>query len=928
MSSSTTILNGGVEVTSSASTYTIDVSNTGNSNANVVLRAGGNPVLTASSTGVSLVQAPLSVSSGGTGLIALPGPAPTSSYVATDANGKVQLVNEINQVTTLNYTGSVIQVTINGVAQSNVSGSTYSMTAASTGDFKVLSTSAAFTIKLPATNTLPYLNERFNILNTSSTGTVTVNTSASNLVQAVAPGALGLFLNTTKSGTGLSTDWQVVYTTSTAGAGTVTQVTASDTGLSNFLNLSQTSNEFMTPNIDLAFGSAPLGIPNGGTGQNTNVITPAANEIPSWDGNLALTASQIDFLPLYLNSAGTSGSHVVTTMTPASGRIVLVNAIFQDILLPDTMQTLPNGNTMLGYQVEIYNSSSGNSTTVSVHGTTTPLTVPASGTQTFGYFLISTSASMATQDPTQSGFGPGNTSVPVGAKIRFTCIDTTQNTVGAWIWEWIPVNDYTNANRRTDVLAGFTNNATLVADYFGNAGCNNTRYITQGYSSGSYQWGANSGGAIFSSNGGAAGSTLTPTSGWLSIDFTFPKYINLTPTASTFFQVVLPFCVGLNVGSSAQTNQCYTGNEFVITNTGTTPLVIYLFEYAGTTPTTFPVTNTALTSGQGTNTLVPIQPTTTFVTIPAAAPLISGTSGTGRFYSATFKAIAATSGPHQSNTWQVTPNWTMNMSKFGSIWANSSTLNYSSLSSTSVTMTAQYAEELELTPSASQTVTLPNATTCQLGQFWRFYCNTTQQITIQNGAGTPVTICTVPAVTPELIVRVTCTSTTGAGGSWTYEFENLNALTTSLVNQTPNFYNTTPGTTTYITGAYVNLINTPGQVSSTHITSKTDVNAQFGINTYDVSVSGSGPYTWKMDLYTGTNAIFKGNAQPQAVMVTCFQGSISGNSYNVQTVPGTIAANGTFITFTLNFQPANQVGVGNANDTWYMNFSYQSANFV
>jgi len=1223
--SSTTILNGNVEITSSVHTYTVDISNTGDANADFVVKAGGNPVLTASATGVSLVQAPLSIPSGGTGLIALPGPAPTSSYIASDANGKVQLVNEINQVTTLSYNGTQIAVTINGVAQSAVSGSVYQMTEAATGDFKILGGSQTFTIKLPSTNTMPYYNERYNIFNNSS-NTVHVNTtgSSSNLVKDVQAGALGLFLNTVTNGTaGNVSDWTVVYTSNTSGQGTVTSVSATS-GTGTFLTLSQTGTSTIAPIIDLEYGGAALPLANGGTGQTslitsptpsaivaqdananysannvlveltqvpnggsayqmsllntggevevidsgspgtqtiylpdlsgayqtnalapsagttwnflnsgthpvtistynggatvyqliyqgdavtleltslpttpspgpatsgtpvttstayavplgqfktvsnaassptftlptgvttndvytfynptaftlvvhnhngsttglgagiasggfrsytandttgnnwtagtanvlsafnasagnystinfypstvsntgsvltsngagqnpsfqalgslgvitsvsadglnvsastnpttkavtitsnvigvaqggtnqtTNVVAPVANGIPSWDSSLALTVKNVDFVPKYLNTAGVTGTHVVTNLTPADGRIVLSNAAFQDIVLPDATQTLPNGNNMLGYQVEIYNSGNANSTTVSVYGspqTAAGVTVSAT---TYGYYALSTTASTATADPTQPGFIPGNTSFPIGAKAKFTCIDNTQNAIGSWIWEWIPINDYTNNNRLTDVRAGFTNNGVLQADYFGNVGMNNTRYQDQSFSSSSYQWGGSGGGAIFSSNGGAAGSVLTPTSGYFSIDLTIPKYITLTPSAG-FQNVVLPFCVGNNTPSSAQGNQCVQGLEWNITNNSNSlPLYVYLFEYAGSTPSVYPVTNTALTSGQTTSQIVPIVPTTVFVTIPPAAPLISGTSGTpGRYYSATFRAIAQSTSAHYSPAWQVTPNWDMNMTRFGSIWTTTAT------SSTTYSMTAQYTPEQEFTTgTANQTITLPNSTTCQLGQYWKFFNKSTYYLTIQNT--TPTTQITVP---PGAIATVTCETNASSAGTWLTELNNPLALGTTG-NISLDVYKTASGTTTWI-GAHLLYYSTrAASISASGVTQMVTCNGYGGVNVYDASGTGSVVYNVALPIQAASIA--------QAFSATCYQGSGQGSggsspAFTPQTVPCYIASGATVATMQLNFIPTNATA-GVPNDEWVFNFTYHGIN--
>jgi hypothetical protein len=281
------------------------------------------------------------------------------------------------------------------------------------------------------------------IITNLSTGVVTVQTSGSNAIQAMASNtSLNIACINTAGGTGTAS-WQWVYagaqsTLLPAAAGTLTGTTLAATVVTSSLTTVGTIGTGV-------WSGTAVATTKGGTGQTSVIVAPAASTYAGWDANKNLSANAtIDGFTTTATAAGT------TTMTIASTKTQYwTGSTTQTVKLPTT-------SIVAGGQYYIFNQSTG-VVTVQSSAANTIVTLSAN---TGAYFtaLVATPTTAANWDfemlPSVVGSSSGNVYTSTGA----TSAPTWQ-AVGS-----SPTGNYWSGSTANNTAPGWQYTTTSLAD--------------------------------------------------------------------------------------------------------------------------------------------------------------------------------------------------------------------------------------------------------------------------------------------------------------------------------------------------------------------------------------------------------------------------------------------------------------------------------
>ena len=206
------------------------------------------------------------------------------------------------------------------------------------------------TVVMPTESTLePGMT--WSIVN-NSTAAVTIRSSGLNNIVLLGAGESALVTCILNTGT-TAASWNAIVSAVGGGVtsitGTVHQIIASSSTGAVTLSLPQSIDTTSAPTFAGLTLTAPLTIPNGGTGVNTVTTAPIASAFAGWDANKNMSANS--FIEGYTTIATSAGT---TTLTVASPYLnYFTGTTTQTVVLPVT------STLVLGQQFFIANNSTG-----------------------------------------------------------------------------------------------------------------------------------------------------------------------------------------------------------------------------------------------------------------------------------------------------------------------------------------------------------------------------------------------------------------------------------------------------------------------------------------------------------------------------------------------------------------------------------------
>lgn len=304
-----------------------------------------------------------------------------TELTSPDTDDVLAIVDTSAATTKKIQTGKLVNC-VPGLVSIPTAAATTTLTVASKG-MQVFTGVTTQTVVLPVVTTLPQLGFQYAVLNDSS-GIVTVNSSGSNLVKAMAAGSRAMFTCVLLTGTAAAS-WDVTYVaatsgiTNSAGANVVTKSDGTN------LVASRITDNGTNVAIDSGAGTTTIGDVNGAA--NGTTLTIDGSDLATFSGGVQFGG---DINPNAPNGGGLGGPSVPWTFAyignAATNNIQLTGTATgaRVATLQDLTQTLVGRAATVALTAQ---AASIGSTALAVNGGVAP-----SGLYRLSYYLVTTTA--------------------------------------------------------------------------------------------------------------------------------------------------------------------------------------------------------------------------------------------------------------------------------------------------------------------------------------------------------------------------------------------------------------------------------------------------------------------------------------------------------------------------------------------------------